>query len=96
MIEAGQLILPREMPWLAEFKSELLGFPHTRFRDQVDALAQLLAHVRKSQQTTADTLAGPEAIECDSDPYEHRFEPETEYKGLDPAVQKMIKDDPWL
>ena len=43
MIEAGQLHLPRDAPWLAEFTSELLGFPSSRFDDQVDALSQLLS-----------------------------------------------------
>lgn len=46
MIEAGQLLLPREAPWLAEFKQELLAFPNGRFDDQVDALSQLLAWAR--------------------------------------------------
>lgn len=42
MIEAGDLLLPRDAPWLATFKSELLGFPSTRHDDQVDALSQLM------------------------------------------------------
>ena len=42
MIEAGDLLLPREAPWLAPFKEELLGFPSTRHDDQVDALSQLM------------------------------------------------------
>lgn len=45
MIEAGSL-LPRDAPWLAELRSELLGFPNARFDDQVDALSQLLTWVR--------------------------------------------------
>lgn len=60
MIEAGQLHLPKEAPWLVDFKSELLGFPHTRFRDQVDALSQLMARVRTRQQMPASVLVGPE------------------------------------
>ena len=47
MIEAGQLRLPAEAPWLAEFKHELLAFPNGRFDDQVDALSQLLTWVRR-------------------------------------------------
>lgn len=46
MIEAGQLFLPQEASWLAEFCSELLGFPNARHDDQVDALAQLMTWVR--------------------------------------------------
>lgn len=41
-IEAGELLLPEEAPWLADFERELIGFPSTRHDDQVDALAQLL------------------------------------------------------
>jgi len=36
--ESGRIRLPMEADWLAEFESELLGFPHTRYDDQVDAL----------------------------------------------------------
>lgn len=49
IIEAGQLLLPQEAPWLAAFKSELLGFPNARNDDQVDALSQLLAYARKRE-----------------------------------------------
>lgn len=41
-IEAGDLLLPEGAPWLAAFLHELLGFPHARHDDQVDALAHLL------------------------------------------------------
>lgn len=41
-IEAGQLLLPEDAPWLATFKSELLGFPNARHDDQADALSQLM------------------------------------------------------
>ncbi len=43
VIERGDLLLPAEAPWLAEFMGELLGFPNTRHDDQVDALSQLIA-----------------------------------------------------
>lgn len=42
-IEAGDLLLPEDAPWLAGFETELLGFPNLRHDDQVDALTQLLA-----------------------------------------------------
>lgn len=63
MIEAGQLHLPREEPWLVDFKAELLGFPHTRYRDQVDALSQLLGRVRTWQQVPIQLNAGPELMD---------------------------------
>ena len=47
MIEAGQLHLPEQASWRADFESELLGFPSAKYDDQVDALSQLLNWVRK-------------------------------------------------
>lgn len=43
-IEAGEVLLPRSAPWLAELEAELIGFPNARHDDQADALAQLLRH----------------------------------------------------
>jgi hypothetical protein len=62
MIEAGQLILPTNAPWLTELKAELLGFPNTRYKDQVDALSQLLAHVRRDLMRPSPPFVGPEAV----------------------------------
>ncbi len=31
--------LPKDASWLAEFEAELLGFPGTRYDDQVDSLS---------------------------------------------------------
>ena len=41
-IEAGQVLLPREVPWLTDFKSEILRFPHGTHDDQVDSVLQVL------------------------------------------------------
>jgi predicted phage terminase large subunit-like protein len=46
-IEAGQMVLPREAPWLAEFESELLGFPGVKHDDQVDSVSQYFAWIRE-------------------------------------------------
>jgi|CXWL01.1.fsa_nt_gi predicted phage terminase large subunit-like protein len=40
--EAGQVLLPREAPWLASYLSELLQFPRGRHDDQVDSTSQAL------------------------------------------------------
>jgi phage terminase large subunit-like protein len=40
--EAGQVYLPEQAPWLATFLHELLGFPKTRYDDQVDSVSQFL------------------------------------------------------
>ena len=59
MIEAGDLWLPSEAPWLATFKSELLGFPSTRHDDQVDALSQLLNWVDRRQRDEELSIGVP-------------------------------------
>lgn len=47
MIEAGQLLLPDDAHWLADFTAELLAFPNSKHDDQVDALTQLLGWARR-------------------------------------------------
>lgn len=58
MIEAGQLFLPQEAPWLAGLRTELLGFPNSRHDDQVDALSQLMTWVR-DRETGSDNVVAP-------------------------------------
>lgn len=65
MIEAGQLHLPAEAPWLGEFKHELLAFPSSRHDDQVDALSQLLIWVDRQQRFESCALAAPIIIYAD-------------------------------
>lgn len=43
--EAGQVHLPSEAPWLADYISELLAFPNGRHDDQVDSTSQALDHL---------------------------------------------------
>ncbi|WP_126177104.1 phage terminase large subunit [Tsuneonella rigui] len=57
-VQAGQLFLPREAPWLAEFIAEVVGFPNKRHDDQADALAQLLANPPWKKPTIVNV--GPE------------------------------------
>jgi predicted phage terminase large subunit-like protein len=52
-IEAGDLTLPHDAPWLAEFERELMGFPNVKNDDQVDALSQLLAWRRRKKSRIA-------------------------------------------
>lgn len=61
-IEAGQIVLPRTAPWLAEFVSEVTRFPGTRHDDQADALAQMLANPPLS---IAEMNDGPEIVDLD-------------------------------
>ena len=43
--EAGQVHVPREAPWLAEWWEELLAFPNGRHDDQVDSTSQALGYL---------------------------------------------------
>ena len=46
-IEAGHVHLPRQAPWLGDFKNEVLAFPAGKHDDQVDSLSQVLRHCRE-------------------------------------------------
>lgn len=57
--EAGQVLLPRDAPWLADYLSELLAFPNGAHDDQVDStsqalnwLSQKIAVVRPTERRT--------------------------------------------
>ncbi|MCC0806952.1 terminase [Methylobacterium sp. W2] len=43
--EAGQVHLPADAPWLAEYMSEILAFPNGRHDDQVDSTSQALNYL---------------------------------------------------
>ncbi len=38
----GEVLLPRDAPWLEGFRRELMGFPNARHDDQVDSVSQFL------------------------------------------------------
>ena len=41
-LESGRVFFPRDKPWSADFERELLGFPSTKYDDQVDAFIMAL------------------------------------------------------
>jgi predicted phage terminase large subunit-like protein len=41
-VEAGKVLLKKDAPWLDDFRSEVLAFPHGKHDDQIDALSQLM------------------------------------------------------
>ncbi len=53
-IEAGQVYLPKQAPWLAEFQNEVLAFPHGAHDDQVDSMSQFLAWASRHQSHVPD------------------------------------------
>ncbi len=58
-IEAGQVFLPKDAPWLGVFLDELLAFPKGRHDDQVDSVSQFLKWASERQHST---FAGGGAI----------------------------------
>jgi predicted phage terminase large subunit-like protein len=59
-IEAGQVFLPAQAPWLDELRTELAAFPQGRNDDQVDSMSQFLAwHFgRRSRSMVLVPIAG--------------------------------------
>ncbi len=49
-IEAGYVLLPERAPWLQDFQTEILQFPHGRHDDQVDSLSQFLMWITKPRR----------------------------------------------
>ncbi len=46
LFENGQVLLPRDAPWLNDYINELIGFPGAKFDDQVDSTTQALEFMR--------------------------------------------------
>jgi predicted phage terminase large subunit-like protein len=76
--EAGQILLPKEAPWMADFESELLAFPNGRYDDQVDALLLLLDWFAQRQRYQPQVETGLPIFES-SGGYEERY-------GCDPYL----------
>ena len=47
----GQVLFPKEAPWLADLEAELFAFPRGRYDDQVDSISQALGHESQSYWT---------------------------------------------
>ena len=53
LMEAGQVYVPTDAPWLPDFQQELLAFPSSRYDDQVDSVSQFLIWVRDRKRNVA-------------------------------------------
>ena len=42
--ENGQVLFPKEEPWLRDLEEELFAFPSGRHDDQVDSISQVLSY----------------------------------------------------
>ena len=49
--ENGQVLLPKEAPWLRDLEAELFAFPRGRHDDQVDSISQALGHESQAYWT---------------------------------------------
>ena len=48
--EAARVLLPNDAPWLDTYRTELLGFPSTKYSDQVDSTSQALEYIGRRLQ----------------------------------------------
>ncbi len=46
-IEVGYVLLPERAPWLQDFQTEILQFPHGRHNEQVASLSQFFMWITK-------------------------------------------------
>lgn len=46
VFEQGLVYLPKQAPWLDDYRAELLGFPGSKFADQVDSTAQAIDFIK--------------------------------------------------
>ena len=63
-IEAGRVFLPKDAPWLHEFKAEVMAFPNGKHDDQIDSLSQFLSWIgnrqwRRRERIRPQTLHRP-------------------------------------
>ncbi len=66
-VEAGNVYLPENAPWVGDFVEECAGFPNVTHDDQVDALTQLINWARKKPEAATireiDLIPGREGPE---------------------------------
>jgi predicted phage terminase large subunit-like protein len=55
-LEAGQVVLPKDAPWLADYLNELLAFPNGKYDDQVDSTTQFLSWYRRHILSNASLI----------------------------------------
>lgn len=52
LFEAGKVLLPKQAPWLHDYRLELLGFPGSKNDDQVDSTTQALDYLNNQQSSS--------------------------------------------
>lgn len=68
VIENGFVYLPKQAPWLEEYRAELSRFPMGKFDDQVDSTSQALAWIQKEGQVPLTFLRLQEWMDSEYGP----------------------------
>jgi predicted phage terminase large subunit-like protein len=77
-IIAKRIHLPADEPWVADFISEIVEFPHGRYSDQVDALTQFLDYAGEFAVPKASPPAGMAVLSLPSSFQTIKILPSTE------------------
>ncbi len=64
-IEAGQVFLPKDAPWLGDLLNELLAFPKGKYDDQVDSVSQFLNWM-SARENRLEIICAPVLVVADS------------------------------
>jgi predicted phage terminase large subunit-like protein len=73
MFEAGEVLLPKLAPWMADYTRELMTFPDAAHDDQVDSTSQYLSWARRSRAGGTRKLIGAGATSQQSQMHNHRM-----------------------
>lgn len=75
LIEAGEVFMPEDAPWLADVRQELLTFPGGKHDDIVDSISQYLNWIRKNRLAVADVanMEGPKLFTPDRTPGQETY-----------------------
>lgn len=57
LFEGGQVYLPQQAPWLADYRLELTSFPGSKYDDQVDSTTQALDYLRSKHARVLELWA---------------------------------------
>jgi hypothetical protein len=62
-IEGGFVLFPKKAPWLDEYLNELIGFPNSKYDDQVDSTVFALAWFGSKASSFKYTKEAVEGLE---------------------------------
>lgn len=59
LFESGAVLFPKSAPWLDTLTSELLSFPNSKYKDQVDSISQALNWIQARRRSASDDIGMP-------------------------------------